>query len=87
MAGISICAAIILMPPFKYSFWVFLLDFALFVYWMVLFGLLEKCKLYNSLPLPRGSAWILSDVLTWNNSSPEPVVATHTGIGIIGGYY
>jgi hypothetical protein len=47
----------------------------------------RKCKLYNSLPLPRESAWILSDVLTWNDSSPEPVAATHTGIGIIGGYY
>jgi hypothetical protein len=40
MAGISIAFSIILMPPFKYSFWAFPLDFALFICWMVAFGLL-----------------------------------------------
>jgi len=40
MAGISILLAIILGPPLKYSFYCFGLDFALFICWMVAFGLL-----------------------------------------------
>jgi len=41
IAGISIFFSLVLMPPLKYSFWAFALDFALFVCWMVAFGLLE----------------------------------------------
>ncbi|OAP55190.1 hypothetical protein AYL99_10890 [Fonsecaea erecta] len=40
IAGISILAALLLMPPLKYSFWAFPLDFALFICWIVSFGLL-----------------------------------------------
>lgn len=44
IAGISIGLSIILMPPLKYSFFGFPLDFALFVCWMVDFGLLENVR-------------------------------------------
>jgi hypothetical protein len=40
IAGISIFFSIAFMPPLKYSFYGFPLDFALFVCWMVAFGLL-----------------------------------------------
>ncbi|KAH8598422.1 hypothetical protein B0O99DRAFT_591709 [Bisporella sp. PMI_857] len=40
IAGISILASLILFPPLKYSFYFFVLDFALWICWMVAFGLL-----------------------------------------------
>jgi len=40
IAGISIVFSFVLMPPLKYSFYFFALDFALFICWMVAFGLL-----------------------------------------------
>jgi hypothetical protein len=40
IGGISIFFSLVLMPPLKYSFWAFGLDFALFICWMVAFGLL-----------------------------------------------
>jgi len=40
MAGISIVASLLLLPPLRYSFYCFGLDLALFVCWMVVFGLL-----------------------------------------------
>src|SRR5882757_7478395 len=40
IAGISILFSLILMIPFKFSFWAFPLDFVLFICWMVAFGLL-----------------------------------------------
>jgi len=42
IAGISIFFSIVFMPPLKYSFYGFPLDFALFVCWMVAFGLLDN---------------------------------------------
>jgi hypothetical protein len=42
IAGISVAASIILLPPFLYSFWAFPLDCALFICWMVAFGLLDN---------------------------------------------
>ena len=42
IAGISIFFAIVFIPPLKYSFYGFPLDFALFVCWMVAFGLLDN---------------------------------------------
>ncbi|KAH6674758.1 hypothetical protein B0J14DRAFT_652942 [Halenospora varia] len=41
IAGISILFSMILFPPFMYSFWAFPFDFAMFIMWMVAFGLLE----------------------------------------------
>jgi len=40
IAGISIAFSIILMPPLKYSFMAFPLDYALFICWIVAFSLL-----------------------------------------------
>lgn len=40
IAGISIFFSIFFMPPLKYSFYGFPLDCALFICWMVAFGLL-----------------------------------------------
>jgi len=42
IAGISIFFSLVLMPPLTYSFYAFPLDFALFVCWMVAFGLLDN---------------------------------------------
>src|SRR5205809_7897954 len=42
IAGLSIFFSLILIPPLKYSFYAFPLDFALFVCWMVAFGLLAN---------------------------------------------
>lgn len=51
LAGISIAFSIILMPPFKYAFWAFPLDYALFIMWIVAFGLLVDVS-----PVPTLSA-------------------------------
>ncbi|KFZ24074.1 hypothetical protein V502_01450 [Pseudogymnoascus sp. VKM F-4520 (FW-2644)] len=40
IAGIAIFFSLVLMPPLRYSFFAFPLDFAIFVCWMVAFGLL-----------------------------------------------
>jgi len=40
LAGLSILLSILFMPPLKYSFYGFILDFAFFIMWMVAFGLL-----------------------------------------------
>jgi hypothetical protein len=40
IAGISIVLALVCMPPLKYSFYFFVVDFALFICWMVVAGLL-----------------------------------------------
>ena len=50
IGGISIFFSLILMPPLKYSFWAFGLDFALFICWMVAFGLLINVSIS---PSPR----------------------------------
>ncbi|KAH6645851.1 hypothetical protein BKA67DRAFT_87908 [Truncatella angustata] len=41
MAAISVPVSLILLPPLKYSFFLFPLDFALFTCWIVCFALLE----------------------------------------------
>lgn len=40
IAGLSIALALILITPWKYSFWAFPIDFAMFICWIVAFGLL-----------------------------------------------
>ena len=42
MAGISIVASMVLFPPLKYTFLAFGFDYALFICWMVVFGLLAN---------------------------------------------
>jgi hypothetical protein len=44
IAGISIFFSVVFMPPLKYSFYGFPLDFALFICWMVAFGLLANVR-------------------------------------------
>jgi hypothetical protein len=39
-ASIGIVGSLALGPPFKYSFWAFPFDLAMFVMWMVAFGLM-----------------------------------------------
>ena len=45
IAGLSIAFSLILMLPMKYSFWGFPLDFALFICWIVAFGLMMDVSL------------------------------------------
>ena len=40
VAGIAIFFSLVLLPPLRYSFYAFPLDFAILVLWMVAFGLL-----------------------------------------------
>jgi len=47
-AGITILGAIVMMPPLRYSFWLFPVDFILFIGWMVAFGLLVNVSSRNS---------------------------------------
>lgn len=42
LAALSMAFSIVLMPPFAYQFWAFPLDFAMFVMWIVAFGLLDN---------------------------------------------
>ena len=44
ISGISILLSIIFMPPLKYSFYGFIVDLALFICWMVAFGLLANAS-------------------------------------------
>jgi hypothetical protein len=44
IGSISIFASLCLSPPYTYSFWFFPFDFAMFVCWMVLFGLLMNVR-------------------------------------------
>ena len=45
IAGISIFFSIVMLVPFKYFFYAFALDFALFIMWMVSFALLVNVSL------------------------------------------
>ena len=44
IAGTSLGLSILLMPPFMYSFWAFPVDYALFICWMVAFGLMVDVR-------------------------------------------
>jgi ABC-type glycerol-3-phosphate transport system permease component len=50
IAGISIFFSLVLAPPLRYSFYAFPFDFAMFVCWIVAFGLLINvcCHLMDS---------------------------------------
>ncbi len=45
IGAISLFFSMIFMPPLKYSFWGFPIDFILFICWMVAFGLLVNVRL------------------------------------------
>jgi len=53
IAAISMFFSLIFMPPLKYSFYGFLIDFALFICWMVAFGLLVNVSLPHLSPMSR----------------------------------
>ncbi|CAI4213845.1 unnamed protein product [Parascedosporium putredinis] len=42
LAGLSIVFSLVLIAPFKFTFWAFPLDFIMFVMWMVAFGLMAN---------------------------------------------
>jgi hypothetical protein len=47
IAGISIVCSIVLLPPFRHTFYAFPLDIILFVLWMVAFGLLGNVSQFD----------------------------------------
>lgn len=51
LAGISIFLSLVLIPPMRYSFFAFPVDFALFIMWMVCFGLLINVGAPRTSPL------------------------------------
>jgi hypothetical protein len=44
LSGISIFFALLLLIPFKFTFWSFPLDIAMFIMWIVAFGLLTNVR-------------------------------------------
>jgi hypothetical protein len=53
IAGISIALALILMVPWKYAAYAFPIDFALFICWIVAFGLMMDVSLVE----PHSPMW------------------------------
>ena len=49
LAAISIICSLVLLPPFKYSYMAFPFDYALFICWMVCFGLLTGVSIVQRL--------------------------------------
>jgi hypothetical protein len=62
IGSISLLPSLVLMPPMKYSFWAFGLNFARFVSWMVGFGLLFDVSLSISPLFLMGG--LKADVIT-----------------------
>ncbi|MBE3043802.1 hypothetical protein IMZ48_14755 [Candidatus Bathyarchaeota archaeon] len=50
LAGISTFFALLLLAPLKFSFWAFPLDIAMFIMWIVAFGLLTSVRFPPSAP-------------------------------------
>jgi len=67
IAGISIFFSLVLLPPLKYSFWACPFDFAMFVCWMVAFGLLINVSFASRLSCGQ-SLVVWSEMLTRNSS-------------------
>lgn len=76
MAGISLVASIVLFPPLNYTFFFFPLDYALFVCWMVVFGLLANVS--------NLFAWFGNLLLSFDGSSLAESAAVQPGITITG---
>jgi hypothetical protein len=62
IAGISLFFSIILLPPLRYSFYFFALDFSLFVCWIVAFALL--CNVSRTEFQGPEALFVTSKVLT-----------------------
>jgi len=79
LAAISVVFSLLLMPPFKYSFFAFPLDFIIFVMWMVSFGLLVNVSQPNlSCTTISSEKLIFKFSLLYLEYAPQP------GIGTIG---
>ncbi|KAB5559822.1 hypothetical protein GE09DRAFT_69811 [Coniochaeta sp. 2T2.1] len=76
MAAISVAVSILLMPPMEYSFYCFPLDFALFVFWIVCFALLEDLTGTHTC----SSTWFNTYWATyWSPASGNTVVVASSG--------
>lgn len=49
IGAISLFLSLVFMPPLKYSFWSFPIDYALFICWMVAFGLQVDVSFFDYL--------------------------------------
>jgi len=78
IAGISIAFSILLFPPLTYSFYAFPLDLAIFICWMVAFGLLDNVGSLN----PESD--YVAYWLTWNPSLRPLELVQAFGTGTIG---
>jgi hypothetical protein len=76
-ASLGIVGSLALGPPFKYSFWAFPFDLAMFVMWMVAFGLLiDVSTVRVSTPILNLTAIIAH----WNRGLPIRVVLEQLGL-------
>ena len=78
VASFSTLYAIIFIPPIRYGFLGFPVDFCLFIMWMVAFGLLANVCLAR--PSLSTHIW-----LTHQHSEPSETHAARSGTGTIGG--
>jgi len=77
--AISIFFGVVLLPPLKYSFWAFALDFALFVMWMVVFGLFEGLtgsSACNSVWYWNHWGWYWGNLYLYNPVPTRAIVGT-----------
>ncbi|KAK3302945.1 uncharacterized protein B0T15DRAFT_437997 [Chaetomium strumarium] len=73
IAAISVALTLILVPPLKYSFQLFPIDFALFICWIVCFALLEDLTGTNTCT----SSWFNNYwIVYWNSSTGNTRVVT-----------
>jgi len=76
MASISVALAIVLSLPLKYSFYLFPVDFALFICWIVCFALLEDLTGARTC----SSSWFDTYwTVYWDANSGSSVVLTGSG--------
>ncbi|KAK4236270.1 hypothetical protein C8A03DRAFT_35836 [Achaetomium macrosporum] len=76
IAAISVALTIILLPPLKYSFHFFPIDFALFICWIVCFALLEDLTGTNTCT----SGWFSSYWAVYSNpDTGDTTVVTRRG--------
>lgn len=81
IAGIAIFFSLVLMVPLRYSFFAFPFDFAMFVAWMVAFGLLVNVRSYRIPFTSFIKRFVAYKKLIEIGSSSEVEVVIQTGIG------
>lgn len=60
IAGMSIVAGLVLMPPMAYTFWAFPVDLFFFAAWLTVFCLLETVSLFRS---DGPGEWLLTSLV------------------------